>query len=108
MTGAVAMSRRNALAFAGVFVLLVCGAVVDLGLALTMAPALLLLVLLASGVRPGEALIERLRDRRCACAPRPRARSASRPRLALVVRPTGRLLASALAMRPPPSGLAVL
>ena len=38
-----------------------------------MAPALLLLALLAGGFRPGEALIERLRDRRRA-TPLPRAR----------------------------------
>ena len=79
---------------------------VEPGLALSMAPALLLLALLTGGFRPGEALIERLRARFDSPRP-PRASSAPRPRLALVVRPTGRLLASALAMRPPPSPLAV-
>jgi hypothetical protein len=86
-------------------VLVATAAFADVGLALTMAPALLLLAALANGFRPGEALIERLADR--ARAAKPRATSAPRPRLALVVRPTGRLLACALAMRPPPSGLAV-
>ena len=64
-----------------------------------------MLALFAGGVRPGEALIERLRSR--LRTPRLRAVSAARPRLALVVRPIGRLLASALAMRPPPALLAV-
>ncbi|MBE2318924.1 hypothetical protein DVA67_023325 [Solirubrobacter sp. CPCC 204708] len=73
-----------------------------------MAPALLLLALLAGGFRPGEALIERLRDRRRSTPlPRPAAR-APRPRLVLVARPTAGPLASALAMRPPPSGFAGL
>jgi hypothetical protein len=107
MTGAAVTRRRTILAFAGMFALVGLGALVEPGLALTMAPALLLLALLTGGVRPGEALIERLRARHAAPAT-PRACSAPRPRLALVVRPAGRLLASALAMRPPPSGLAVL
>jgi hypothetical protein len=89
------------------FALVALGAVVEPGLALTMAPALILLALLTGGVRPGEALIERLRERRTGLAVA-RARSATSPRLALVVRPAGRLIASALAMRPPPSGLAAL
>ena len=98
---------KRALAFVCLFVLLASALVASPGLALTMAPALLLLALLAGGVRPGEALIERLRDRhRTTPLPRPAAR-APRPRLALVVRPTAGPVASALAMRPPPSGLAV-
>src|SRR3954469_3330415 len=40
--------------------------------------------------------------------PLPGPTSPPRPRLALVVRLVGRLLASGLAVRPPPSGLAVL
>jgi len=94
------------LAFGVMFVLVGTAAFADVGLALTMAPALLLLAALANGFRPGEALIERLTDRSRA-ATRRRATSMPRPRLALVVRPAGRLLACALAMRPPPSGLAV-
>jgi hypothetical protein len=104
MTGAAVTPRRTVLAYAGMFAVVALVALAEPGLALTMALALLLLALLTGGVRPGEALLERLRERRTAPAA-PRARSAPRPRLALVVRPTGRLLASALAMRPPPSGL---
>jgi hypothetical protein len=99
-----AMPRRTLLAFAGMFLVVVAAGLAEPGLALTMAPALLLLALFASGVRPGEALIGRLLERRLAT---PRATSAPRPRLALVVRPAGRLLASAQAIRPPPSGSAV-
>jgi hypothetical protein len=99
---------KRALAFVCMFVLVGSALVASVGLALTMAPALLLLALLAGGVRPGEALIERLRGRRRSAAPRrPRAASTRRPRLALVARPAAGPVASALAMRPPPSGLAV-
>jgi hypothetical protein len=73
----------------------------DPELVLTLAPAVLLLGLLSRGVRPGEKLIERLRGttRRRAHA---RAASMPRPHLAVVIRPAGRQLAEALAMRPPP------
>ena len=106
MKRAFAMPRSTLLAFAGMFVLVALAGLAEPGLALTMAPALLMLALFAGGVRPGEALIERLRARRVTPR-RPRAVSASLPRLALVVRPAGRLIASALAMRPPPAPLAV-
>lgn len=106
MKRAFLMPRRTLLAFAGMFALVGLAGLAEPGLALTMAPALLMLALFAGGVRPGEALIERLRSRR-ATPRRARAVSAPRPRLALVVRPAGRLLASALAMRPPPAPLAV-
>ena len=106
MKRAFVMPRSTLLAFAGMFVLVALAGLAEPGLALTMAPALLMLALFAGGVRPGEALIERLRTRR-ATPRRPRAVSALRPRLALVVRPAGRLIASALAMRPPPAPLAV-
>jgi hypothetical protein len=96
---------KRVLAFSVMFVLVASAAFADPGLALTMAPALLLLAALASGLRPGEALIERLSERRRPAAPR--ATSAPRPRLAFVAHPAGRLLASSLAIRPPPSGLAV-
>ena len=98
---------KRALAFVCMFVLVATALVASAGLALTMAPALLLLALLAGGVRPGEALIERLRDRRHSTVPRPRAVSMPRPRLALVTRPTAGPVASALAMRPPPSAFAL-
>jgi len=95
------MPRRTLLAFAGMFVLVAAAGLAEPGLALTMAPALLMLALFAGGVRPGEALIERLRSRRD--TRRPRALSSPRPRLALVVRLAGRLIASGLAVRPPPA-----
>ena len=98
---------KRALAFVCMFVLVATALVASPGLALTMAPALLLLALLAGGVRPGEALIERLRDRRRATVRRLRAVSMPRPRLALVARPTAGPVASALAMRPPPSAFAL-
>jgi hypothetical protein len=74
---------------------------VEPGLALTFGPALLMLALFSLGIRPGETLLERLIERRATVAPR--AVSSPRPRLALVVRPAGRLISSALAMRPPPA-----
>lgn len=98
---------KRALAFVCMFVLVASALVASPALALTMAPALLLLALIAGGVRPGEALLERLRDRRRSAAPPRRAVSTPRPRLALVARPTAGPVASALAMRPPPFGLAV-
>jgi len=97
---------KRALAFFVMFALVASAALVDPGLALTMAPALLLLALLVTGFRPGEKLIARLHGH--ARRAIRRATSHPRPRLALVVRLVGRLLASGLAVRPPPSGLAVL
>ncbi|MDA0183074.1 hypothetical protein OJ997_22385 [Solirubrobacter phytolaccae] len=98
---------KRALAFVCMFALVATALVASPGLALTMAPALLLLALLAGGFRPGEALIERLRDRRRPAVALPRAVSMPRPRLALIARPTAGPAASALAMRPPPSAFAV-
>ena len=93
-------NRRAKIAFAILMVTLVGVAIVSVPLALTVAPAVLWLGLVALGVRPGERLIERLLRRRTD-------RSADAvavldPRLPVLVRRTGRLLASALAMRPPP------
>ena len=99
------VTMKRALAFVVMFALVVSAALVDPGLALTMAPALLLLALLATGFRPGEKLIARLHGQARRGTQRPA--SHPRPRLALVVRLVGRLLASGLAVRPPPSGLAV-
>ena len=107
MGRAFVMPRRTLLAFAGMFALVALAGVAEPGLALTMAPALLMLALFAGGVRPGEALIERLRARRVASRAH-RSVSALRPRLPLVVRPAGRRLASALAMRPPPAPLVLI
>lgn len=101
---ALVMPRRTVLAFAGMLAVVALAGIADPALALTLAPALLLLALFTCGVRPGEALIERLRAR--GTPPRIlRAISSPRPRLAVVVRPAGRLIASALAMRPPPAPL---
>jgi hypothetical protein len=68
---------------------------------LAMAPAIAVFALVANRVLPGEELIVRLRERRT--AHRPRTIALQRPYDALVVRRAGRLIASALAMRPPPA-----
>ncbi|MEZ0292161.1 MAG: hypothetical protein ACAH82_06445 [Solirubrobacteraceae bacterium] len=68
---------------------------------LAMAPAIALFALVAHRVMPGEDLIVRLRS-----APRPRRRAPlATQRLydALVPRRSGRLIASGLAVRPPPA-----
>ena len=106
MKRSLVMPRRTVLAFAGMFAVVAVAGLAAPGLALAMAPALLMLALFTCGIRPGEAMIDRLRARQ-AVPCRARAVSAARPQLALVVRPTGRLLASALAMRPPPASLAL-
>ncbi len=76
------------------------------GVALLLAPAVVLFCLLMLGLRPGEQIIERLRDRRR----RPREHRAPRSLTArhrIVVEPrTSWLTASPLAMRPPPAALA--
>ena len=71
---------------------------------LMLAPALALLALLLAGRAPGEELILRLRKR---AAPARRRRPLVAPLLqpahdAPLIRPIGRMSASALAMRPPP------
>jgi hypothetical protein len=73
-------------------------------LVLAMAPAIALFAMVAGRVMPGEKLIVRLRTRRAA-ARRPRTIALQRPYDVLVVRPAGRLIASALAVRPPPARL---
>jgi len=95
------MPRGTLLAYAGLVLLFALTGLADPGLMLAFAPAVILLALLTLGVRPGERLIEQLRARHTAGAAT-RAKSARRPRLALVVRPAGCSLAAALAMRPPP------
>ena len=77
--------------------LVVASAVADPGLALALSPALLLLGLLARGIRPGEALIERLRGVRSA---RPRPVAVVWPRVVVVL--PARMFASARSVRPPP------
>jgi hypothetical protein len=73
---------------------------------LAMAPAIALFALVGQRVMPGEELIVRLRTRG-AGAHRPRAIVLQRPYDAMVVRRAGRLIAAALAMRPPPAQLPV-
>ena len=100
------MPRRTVLAFAGMFVLVALAGLAEPGLALTMAPALLMLALFAGGVRPGEALIERLRaPARGAASPACRLGSATAPGAGRASRRPA--IASALAMRPPPAPLAI-
>lgn len=85
----------------GLAVLCVVTVGIGASVALMLAPAILLLLLLAAGIRPGEELIERLRER----FTRPRVRgtaNAPRPALPLVLRRVGRRMAAALAVRPPP------
>jgi hypothetical protein len=69
---------------------------------LAMAPAIALFALVGQRVMPGEELIVRLRTRRVGTR-RPRAIVLQRPYDAMVVRRAGRLIAAALAMRPPPA-----
>ncbi len=71
-------------------------------IALLLSPALLLAFALINGMFPGERVIERLRARYEARRIRPVA-SPSRPQTPLLARRTGRLMAFALAMRPPPA-----
>ena len=101
MQRALVMPRGTVTAFAVLVLLFALTGLADPGLMLAFTPAVVLLALLTVGVRPGEALIEKLRARLVARIV-PRAKSARRPRLALVVRPVGCSLAAALAMRPPP------
>lgn len=68
---------------------------------LAMAPAIALFALVAGRIMPGEDLIVRLRGIRA--APRRRRPAPQRPYHVVLVRRTGRLLAAALAMRPPPA-----
>jgi hypothetical protein len=93
--------RRRSLLFALLVaaVVLVVAAPVFM---LAMAPAIALFALFGQRVMPGEKLIVRLRTRR-AGARRPRAILLQRPYDAMVVRRAGRLIAAALAMRPPPA-----
>lgn len=72
------------------------------GLALSIAPAFVLAAALIVGMFPGEALIDRMRERRATPVKRRRRTLAPRIRAAACVRPVGHSLAFALAMRPPP------
>jgi hypothetical protein len=74
---------------------------------LAMAPAIALFAMVAHRLMPGERLIVRLRSRH---APVRRRRAVPARRLydVMVVRRAGRLIAAALAMRPPPARSTVL
>ena len=69
--------------------------------ALSLVPVFALVAALIVGRFPGEELIERLRERRSARGRTLRAPGSFRARPVVYVRPTGRALAFALAMRPP-------
>lgn len=67
---------------------------------LAMAPAIALFAMVANRVMPGADAIVRLRSAHAARRARP---VAQRPYEVVLVRRTGRLIAAALAMRPPPA-----
>src|SRR5688500_8358497 len=67
---------------------------------LAMAPAIALFAMVANRIMPGADAIVRLRSARAARHERP---VAQRPHEVVLVRRTGRLIAAALAMRPPPA-----
>jgi hypothetical protein len=71
--------------------------------ALLLAPALLIVLVLAVGVFPGEEAIARARARRMRARPSRAPGRILRPALPDVARPAGAALAFALAMRPPPA-----
>ncbi|WP_233243712.1 hypothetical protein [Paraconexibacter algicola] len=81
--------------------------VVAPGALLALAPTLLLFGTLLAGAMPGEELLHRLRAR---FAPRARRRRPARPRTyrAVHLRRVGRLIAAALAVRPPPAAPATV
>jgi hypothetical protein len=85
-------------------VLVLVAPVVMLG----MAPAIALFAMVANRVMPGEELIVRLHTRRPATRRTRAIAVRTRPYDAMVVRPAGRLIAAALAMRPPPALLPVI
>lgn len=93
-----------AVPLAGLLLIAVAAASVAPEVLLVLAPALLLLGLLFAGQAPGEQLLLRLARRARRARP---ATSLAPPRLPLLVRRTGRLIASALAMRPPPARSAI-
>ncbi len=80
------------------------------GVALLLAPAVVLFCLLMVGLQPGEQMIERLRRRRRHCRPSEHRapRTVAARHLALIVPRTSWLTASPLAMRPPPVSLAAI
>ena len=96
-----ASTSRSGLLLAGLLLAAVVLVLTAPVFMLAMAPAIGVFAMVAHRVMPGERLIVRLRERH---APRRRRAPAAvqRPYGVIVVRRTGRLLAAALAMRPPP------
>ncbi len=100
-----AVSRPTLLrtaALAVVLLVLAAGLVIAPSVTLLLAPAAALLVLLAHGVFLGEDVIERLRARRAATRRHARPLAARLPAAPEIVTRTGRHIAFALAVRPPP------
>lgn len=95
------LHRRRAALLIALLATVVIVAVAGLSVALTLAPAIVLLTVLAHGIHPGEALIDRWRRARARV--RRAAVRLTRPDLPLLVARTGRRLHAALAMRPPPA-----
>jgi len=99
--------RRFRLASLG---LVAAGALLAIGLspefALSVLPALALVVALILGAFPGAELIDWLRECRSRPTGRRRPVDTPRQRCAPYVRPAGRAMAFALAMRPPPAAAA--
>ena len=100
-------ARTRALAFAGAVVAIAAAFAIAPGFAVALAPAAGMLLLLVHGFFPGEETIGRLRARRRAPARRPAA-ATPRPALPVLLRRTGRRIAFALAVRPPPAAHAVI
>jgi hypothetical protein len=101
MARPLATSRRRTLVFAALIIALAALLVVAPMFALAMSPAIALFALLSQNVMPGEARLSRVLSRH---ASRRRATTVLVPRRhAIVVRRVGRMLAAALAMRPPPA-----
>lgn len=89
-------------AFAVALLAVGTGLVVAPSVALLLAPAAALLLLVAHGVFLGEDVIERLRSRRAAAPRHARAGATAAPAIPAFIRRTGRRIAFALAVRPPP------
>jgi hypothetical protein len=100
--GAISRSRTLSLPVLGFVATAVLVLAFGFVVALMLGPAAMLLIVLAHGIAPGEALIARLRRRFVALRTRAALCLPAR-RLKLVVRRVGRELAAALAMRPPPA-----
>lgn len=80
-------------------------ALISPSVALLLAPALVLLAVLAAGVFPGEEALARARGRRMRTRPVRGPARIARPVLDDIVRPVGIALAYALAVRPPPAAI---